>query len=155
MAQVRIEHRLGISAPAHIIWEAISDLGQWGAWNPTYPKVSGRLSIGAPIVLEEALPGEKQARQLQGSVVDWVPDMQLLVALKPTSGIRTLWYLEIDKLSDHGCIFASGAILEGWRARFVSRHERHARRAGFEAMNEAVKARAEEMWRRARGDPIS
>lgn len=155
MAQVRIEHRLGINAPAHIIWEAVSDLGQWAVWNPTYPKASGRLSIGAPVALEERLPGEGHGRALQGSIVDWVPDMQLLVALKPAGGVKTLWFLEIDKLSDDGCIFASGAICDGWGARFISRHARHARRAGFEAMNEAVKTRAEEMWRRAGGNPIS
>jgi hypothetical protein len=153
MPQVRIENRLGISAPAHIIWEAVCDLDQWSAWNPTYPKASGRLSIGAPVALDEKLPGSSHVTHLQGAVVDWVPDMQLLVALKPAGGVKALWFLEIDKLSDDGAIFASGVLLEGWRARFVSRHARYARRAGFEAMNAAVKARAEQMWRNARRTP--
>jgi hypothetical protein len=149
MPTVRIEHRLGIAAPDHVIWEAIADLSQWASWNPTYPRAEGRLTIGGPISLDERLPGSKHIRRIDATIVDWVPDAQLVWKLKPAGGVRALRFLEIEKLSDVGAIFANGAILDGWRAGFVSRHDRFALRDGLEAMNEAVKRRAEEMWRRS------
>ncbi len=153
MPTVRIEQRLGIAVPPHIIWEAISDLSQWAAWNPMYDRAEGRLSIGAPLSLEERLPGSDHARHIDAKLVDWVPDIQLLWQQKPSGGVKTLRYIEIEKLSDVGAIFANGAIMEGWGTRFVSRHARFALRDGLEAMNQAVKARAEEFWRRAGGHP--
>jgi hypothetical protein len=155
MPTVKVETRLGIPVPAHIVWEAISDLSQWAQWNPTYPRAEGRLSIGAAISMDERLPGSSEAKRQDGVLIDWVPDAQLLWKLKPAGGVKTLRYVEIEKLSDDGVIFANGALLEGWRARFISKHARHALRQGFEAMNEAVKTRAEEMWRQARQDPTS
>lgn len=149
MPTVRIEHRLGIAAPDHVIWEAIADLSQWGSWNPTYPRAEGRLSIGGAIAMDERLPGSKQVKHIEATLVDWVPDAQLVWKLKPAGGVRTLRFIEIEKLSDVGCIFANGAIMDGWGARFISRHSRFQLRDGLEAMNEAVKLRAEEMWRRS------
>ena len=36
---------IGIGAPAHIVWEVISDLDGWSAWNPIM-KASGTLAQG-------------------------------------------------------------------------------------------------------------
>ena len=35
----RVEHRMGVPAPASVIWEVLSDLPGWSAWNPIYPKI--------------------------------------------------------------------------------------------------------------------
>src|SRR5262245_6601842 len=49
---VRVEHRIGIQAPAEVIWELISDVGGWSSWNPLYAKASGSLHIGEILDLE-------------------------------------------------------------------------------------------------------
>src|SRR5258708_37440082 len=46
---VRIEHRIGIQAPAEVIWEVISDLKSWEQWNTLYPKASGLIRIGGAL----------------------------------------------------------------------------------------------------------
>ena len=43
---LRIEDRIGIQAPAEVIWEIVHDLSRWHEWNPTYPRAAGRLRIG-------------------------------------------------------------------------------------------------------------
>lgn len=152
MPTIRIENRLGVAAPAHTVWQVVADLEHWGEWNPAYAKAAGRLSIGAPIVLDATFPGVSP-RQLSGTVVDWVPDIQLVWKSKAGFMATSLRFIEIEKLSDHGCILANGEIVEGFGARYLSNRDRRAAQRAYEAMNEAIKARAEEMWRRAGGRP--
>jgi hypothetical protein len=146
MGQIRIEHRLGVAAPAEVIWEVISDLARWGEWNPAYSKAEGRLSIGAPITLHATYPGLSPHRY-EGSIIDWVPDTQLLWQGKLGFMARYMRFVEIDKLSDTGCIVANGEIIDGFGTRYISRQRRASTHRAFEAMDEAIKTRAEAMWR--------
>ena len=65
---VKLEHRLGIRAPAEAIWDVIADVERWAEWNPLYPKAAGVIRIGAPLELELALPGQPQVPAKQGAV---------------------------------------------------------------------------------------
>src|SRR5258706_14470211 len=58
---IRIEHRIGIQAPAEVIWEVISDLPSWESWNKLYPKASGQIRIGGTLELRTARPGQQPA----------------------------------------------------------------------------------------------
>jgi hypothetical protein len=49
---------IGIGAPAGIVWEVISDLEGWAAWNPVM-KVSGRLVSGQTVHVAIAAPGRR------------------------------------------------------------------------------------------------
>jgi hypothetical protein len=35
--RVKIEHRIGVQAPAEAIWAVIAEIERWGDWNPLYP----------------------------------------------------------------------------------------------------------------------
>lgn len=154
MPQVRIEHRLGVAAPAEVVWEVISDLDRWDEWNPSYSKASGRLSIGAALSLDATWPGVKPHRH-EGTIIDWVPDTQLLWREKAGFMATSLRYIEIDKLSDHGCVLASGEILDGWGVRYLSRQRKASAYRAYEAMDEALKDRAEKLWRERSRAPTS
>jgi len=154
-AAFRIEHRVGIAAPAHVIWQVLSDLERWGEWNPIYPEVEGRLSIGGRLAITEQIPGSEPA-QITPTVVDWVPDAQILWRMSGRFGLlRRLRYLEIDTLSAEGCIFANGEDWYGRPARYITRAQRRGMYEGFEAMNEALKARALAVWREGALAPTS
>ena len=154
-AVFRIEHRLGIQAPAHVIWQVLSDLEGWGQWNPIYSKVEGKLTIGRQLVLTEAIPGA-QPVQITPTVVDWVPDAQILWRMSQKFGfLKRLRYFEIEALSDEGCIFSNGEDWYGRPARYVTAAQRRGMREGFEAMGEALKARVLAAWREARPAPTS
>ena len=145
--RVKIEHRLGIQAPPDAIWAVIADIAGWPAWNPLYPRAEGVLRIGAPLVLDVALPGQK-VRTIRPTVSDWVPNEQILWRLSMFGGLVTSTrYLEIEQLIDTGCIFSNGEMVEGLLGPRVARRMRGALRAGFGAMGEAVKTRVEATWR--------
>lgn len=154
-AVFRIEHRLGIPAPAHTVWRVISDLEQWARWNPLYPKAEGQLRIGGTLSVTEQLPG-LPPEVITPKVVDWVPDAQILWRMSQSYGlIKRLRYFEIEKLSEDGCIFANGEDWFGRLARYVSPARRRAMREGFAALGEAVRERALDLWREEQAAPTS
>lgn len=122
-----------------MVWEVLGQIEQWPQWQTLYPSVTGALRIGAPLSLEEQLPGT-EARPLQASVVDWTPDTLIHWRAKSSGGlIKRTRYFEIEKLTDTGCIFSNGELYDGFMTRYVPRARRRAIRAGFEAFGEALK----------------
>ena len=152
-AVFRIEHRLGVQAPAEVVWRVISDLPAWSDWNPLYTRAKGQLRIGGRLTLTEQLAGQ-EPRIIKPTVVDWVPDAQILWRMSQGL-LRRFRYMEIEKLSDQGSVFSSGEDWWGLPARFVGRDRRRAIRHAFEAMNEAVRDRAHALWRAEGGAPTS
>ena len=143
----RIEHRIGVVAPAPLIWGVITDFARWGEWNPIYPKIEARLSLGSPVSFELHLPN-RPVRHLSGTIVEWVPETQLIWQLKLFGGlVRTTRYFEIDTLADGNCILSNGEIFEGALAGTVPKPERAVLKRAFELVNEAAKGRAEDLSR--------
>jgi len=142
----RVEDRIGIQAPAEIIWEVIADLDRWQDWNLTYPKAAGVIRIGEPLTLTLALPGQAQ-QEIRPRVLDWVPNEQLHWQLSMLGGmIKTLRYIEIEALAEAGCVIDNGEIFGGLMGPSLGRRMAGPVRRGFHAMNEALKARAEALW---------
>ena len=144
---LRIEDRIGIQAPAEVIWDIVADLERWSEWNPTYPQASGILRIGETLSATLVLPGHPP-QEIKPKVLDWVPNEQLHWRLTLLGGaIRTTRYIEIEQVSDVGCIVDNGELFAGLLG--PSRGKRMGRtvQRGFKAMNEALKDRAEAVWR--------
>jgi hypothetical protein len=109
----KIEHRLGLQAPPDAIWAVIADINSWGEWNPLYTRAEGTLRIGAQLDLDLALKGQK-VRAIRPTILDWVPNEQILWRLSMVGGlVKSIRYIEIEKLSETGCIFANGELFEG------------------------------------------
>ncbi len=140
---VKIEHRIGIPAPATAIWDALCDISAWPQWNPLYPKANGVLRIGAQLDLEVAIPGQAN-RTIRPIIADWVPNDQIHWNLRMLGGlVKTTRYLEIEQLTETGCIFTNGELFDGVLGPTIAKRFRPALRAGFAAMGEALKARVE------------
>jgi hypothetical protein len=155
MARVKIEHRLGVQAPAQEIWKVIEDLPAWKDWNPLYPSAEGVLGFGAPLTLTLALPGRKP-QVIRPIVESWTPNELIHWRLKILNGlIRSVRYIEIEKLTETGCIFSNGEIFEGFVAGPIIGSMRRTIRAGFAAMGEAVKQKAEAAWQASESAPTS
>ena len=148
---VRIEHRIGVQAPAEAIWAVIHDLAAWEAWNPLYPKASGEIRIGGTLDLTLALPGQPP-QQIRPTVLDWVPNEQLHWRLSLVGGlVRTIRFIEIETLAETSCIVSNGEIIGGLMGPSVARRVGRSVQRGFTEMNEALKARAEAQWQAVRG----
>ncbi|RAK67913.1 SRPBCC domain-containing protein [Phenylobacterium kunshanense] len=141
-----MEDRIGVQAPAELIWEIVHDLHLWEEWNPTYTRAAGVIRIGEPLSLDLALPGQP-VQEIRPRVLEWVPNEQLHWQLKLMGGmIRTVRYIEITPLSDAGCIVDNGEIFGGLMGPSLGKRMGRSVRQGFQAMNEALKARAEAFW---------
>lgn len=145
-AGLRIEHRIGVQAPAEVIWEVISDLGSWETWNTLYPKASGEIRIGSVLDVTLALPGQSP-QQIRPTVLEWVPNEQLHWRLTMLGGlVRTIRYFEIETLAEESCIVSNGEIIGGLIGpRLGKRMARTIYRA-FVELDDALKARAEALW---------
>jgi hypothetical protein len=147
MPDIVIEARVGIQAPAEIIWEVLGDVEGWPAWNPTYTKAKGTLGYGRPIELTLALP-DQPPREIVATITEWVPDKQLLWTSVMMGGwVKTSRFIEIDSLTDKACIVANGEGLDGMLSGRAARKYGNAMYAGFDAMGLALKERAEALWR--------
>jgi hypothetical protein len=139
----KIEHRVGIAAPPEVIWDILADIEGWEHWNPLYTKASGMIRIGGELVLTQALPGQK-AEVIRPRIIDWVPLEQLHWANTAGGGMmKTLRYIEIEKLDEAACIFSNGEIFAGLLGPTVAKMMRQPLREGFASLNDAMKLKAE------------
>ena len=141
--KVTIEHRIGIQAPPEAIWAVLADIPKWKDWNPLYPRAEGVVRIGAQLDLDLALPGRK-LQVIRPVILDWIPNEQIHWRLTALGGmVRTIRFLEIEKLTETGCIFANGEVFDGLLGPTAVRSLRGSVRSGFAAMSEALQARVE------------
>jgi hypothetical protein len=114
----KVEHRIGVARPKEQVWAVLSDLPAWKGWNPMYPEITGRLLISAPLEVAEKV-GDRTERYA-ATVAEWVPNTQIIWTRKTHAGlVRHVRYIEIETLSDTGCIFANGELFEGFFAPYL------------------------------------
>lgn len=138
----RVEHRVGVQATSDRIWEIVSDLPFWNAWNPTFPEAEGTIAIGGNLRLLEQVEGLPD-RRVTGRIHDWVPFTQLIWAEKRGWHFSSTRYIEIEELAPGSCILTNGEIFHGFRGEdYVHKHRKRLR-AACAAMGEALRDRAE------------
>lgn len=148
---VRVEHRIGVQAPAEVIWELIRDVDGWSRWNPLYSKASGSLHIGENLDLEIVLPGTKP-QAAKATVLEWVPNEQLHYQTKGMGGlVRGTRYVEIEQLAPESCIVSNGEIIGGFLGTRLAPSLGPKIYKAIKAMNEALKEQAEALWRERSG----
>ena len=152
---VRVENRIGIRAPAETIWEILYDLEGWKDWNPLYTEAHGVIRIGGQLSLILALEGEAP-REIKPVVLEWVPNDQIHWRLKMMGGlVSTTRFLELEQLDTASTIFSNGELIGGLMGPSVARRMGRKLYRGFQAMNEALKERAEAAWQAQGGTPTS
>lgn len=139
---IRIEHRIGVAASTETVWAVISDLDSWGEWNALHPEASGRFTIGGKLDLVEALEGDP-VRRIQARIPDWTPEAQLIWSQSRGFLSRSTRYFELEPLSGTATLLANGEIFDGYLGERWAAARRSRYQAAFEAINEAIKARAE------------
>ena len=145
-AGVQIEHRIGVQAPAEVIWDVVADLEAWAGWNPTYPKAAGVIRIGSVLDMTLALPGQAP-QEIHPTVLEWVPNEQLHWRLTMLGGlVKTLRYIEIEALAESGCVVSNGEYFAGLVGPSVAKRMGRAIFRGFREMNAARTDRAEALW---------
>jgi hypothetical protein len=148
----RVQQRIGVAAPASAVWKVIGDLDSWKEWNPLFTEAEGRLSIGSLVQLRRKV-GDVGERQ-EVRVVDWVPDAQIIFSRSIGLFASSLIYLEIEPLTERGCILAVGELFEGRIGELLGARARKALNPAMLALCEAAKARAEATWDGVPDEPV-
>jgi hypothetical protein len=152
---VKIEHRIGVKAPADIVWEILADVPGWPRWSGLYPRASGVIGFGERLKLEVRVPGHPP-HAIEPEILEWEP--RELVHWKITSMmglLESVRFFEIDALSEVGCIFSNGEMFGGFLGPARSAVKmRGALRQGFTTLGEAMRDRAEALWRERGGEAI-
>ena len=73
------------------------------------------------------------------------------MALSGGGLVKTVSFIEIETLAEASCIVANGEYVGGLLGKTAARRMGRSIYRGFGAMNEALKARAEDLWRQRRG----
>ena len=145
---MKIEHRLGVKAPAGIVWEILADVQAWPQWSTLYSKASGVIGFGERLKLEVSLPGQAP-QAIEPVIFEWEPHEVIHWKLKSMAGlIENVRFLEVEALSETGCIFSNGEIYGGLMGPSrAAIKQRSVIRQGFQALGEAMRDRAEALWR--------
>jgi hypothetical protein len=138
-----IHTEIGIDQPAAVVWAVLTDIDRWPEWNP-FARASGRLAVGEKLEVQIRPPGK--------SPITFRPT---IVTLDPGVELRWLGHLGVPGLFDgeHGfrirpqgdrrCRFEHFETFKGLLTGPLLWLAGDATRRGFEAMNMALKARAE------------
>lgn len=139
-----IQTEIEIDAPPARVWDILTDFATYHAWNPYTTSITGELHAGAQLTARFEPPG--------GRAMTIKPR---LLRCDAPSELRWRGTLLVSQIFNGEHIFELHP-LDGDRTRFVQREEFRgvlvrlmlrvagkSTRAGFVAMNEALKARAE------------
>jgi len=150
----RLENRIGIAAPAREVWDLVYDIAKWPEWSGIYSEASGKIAIGEKLRFTFQV-GDLKPMTVEGVVYDWVPEAQLAWTVTLARGwVKSLRYIEIEKLTETSCILAQGDYWTGPLAWMMPQKTRSAARAGFKLMNENAKRIVEERWAAKGGELI-
>ena len=133
-----------IDAPTEVVWRLLADLDRYGEWNPFMQRARGQLQVGEQI--------EVLLQPPSGMGMTIKPR---LLAVRPGRELRWLGHMGLPGLFDGEHIFVIEPLDDG-RVCFVQRERFQGilaslllrwigqnTLAGFEAMNQALKAEAE------------
>ena len=139
-----IQTEIEIEAPDSRVWEVLTDVSRFPDWNPFVKSLTGNLAEGEQIVVTLEPPG--------GKPTTFKPR---IVRLEAGCELRWLGHVLVPGLFDGEHIFTVEPQ-DGNSVRFVQREEftgllagpllrmvGERTKLGFETMNEALKARAE------------
>ncbi|MGA8171248.1 MAG: SRPBCC domain-containing protein [Methylocystis sp.] len=141
----KIETRIEINAPPERVWAVLTDFREMPSWNPFIRSIAGPLTAGERLNVLIEPPGR--------SSMSFKP---VLLAAKPARELR--WrgsflaeslfagehFFLIDRRSAQNTLMRQGETFSGLLAPLIMNGAMlQATRAGFVAMNEALKRRAE------------
>ena len=133
-----------IDAPAERVWSILADFESYPAWNPFVVRIAGPLQLGERVEIELRPPGGKSMK--------FRPHITALSTGRTFAWLGRLFLpglfdgehrFEIVPLDDGKIRFVHSERFSGLLVPLLETTLNTKTRAGFEAMNEALKRRAE------------
>ena len=140
----QLHTEIEIEASPERVWEILTDFAAYSTWNPFIPRISGSASVGSRLDVQLQPPSGRGMR-LHPAVLAAVPSHEL--RWMGHTGVPGLFDGEhrfrIEPLGPDRVRFVQEERFTGLLAPLVLRFIERGTRQGFEAMNLALKARAE------------
>ena len=134
-----VEHSIDIAAPANEVWQVLTAVDEYTAWNPFMTRLGGRLAVGERLVIT-IRPGSR-AMTFKPTVVDLEPAR--LVRWQGRLGVRGIFDGEHElrlEATLRGTRFTQRERFSGLLVPFMGGVLADTLR-GFTAMNEALRDR--------------
>ncbi len=141
-----IEHSREIAAPVTLVWEVITDLPSYPAWNPFVVACQSTLAVGAPISMRvRVFPFWAQPQRER--IFEHAPGQLLCYGVRgmPLGSLVSRRCHEVRALEGQRTLYESRFELGGWLAPLVRFLLGRRLARGFQAMTEAIGQRAEEL----------
>jgi hypothetical protein len=130
-----------INASPQRVWAILADLASYPQWNPLFRQASGQLTAGSTVTLKTVRPGTERVITVKVKVLAAQPPVQLSwVSSLPgiISGEHSFTLSPADGGTRLVQTETFGGLLGRMSAKSISRTK-----ASFEALNQAIKQRAE------------
>lgn len=130
-----------IAALPQQVWAILADLASYPEWNPLFREASGKLTAGGRVALKTVHPGTGRIVTVQVKILTAEPATELRwVSSLP--GIITGEHSFVLAPAAGGTLLAQTETYRGLLARMSAKTIARTQ-ASFEALNEAIKQRAE------------
>jgi hypothetical protein len=144
VAAREVETAIDIAAPPADVWEVLTDFAGYARWNPFIVDAGGQARPGRALFITIKPPGWRQM-SLRPTVL--VADPARALRWRGKLLVPGLFdgehYFKLEAAGE-GCHFVHGEQFSGLLVGLMGERFFASVRSGFEAMNEALKARVEE-----------
>jgi hypothetical protein len=144
MFERRIETEIEINVPAARVWALLTDFDRMGSWNPFIKSISGTLAQGARLSVRIVPPG-KSGMRFKPTVLSVRPERELrwLGHLFVPGIFDGEHYFLLEPIGEQRTRLTQGEKFSGVRVGLLS-GMLSATKAGFQAMNMALRLQAEQ-----------
>jgi hypothetical protein len=141
----QLHTEIAIEATPERIWEILTDFAAYPSWNAFIPCISGPGTVGSRLDLQMRPPGGR-GMQLRPTLLAAAPSQELrwLGQLGVPGLFDGEHRFRIEPLGTNRVRFVQEERFTGLLAPLVLRFIESGTRRGFEAMNQALKVRAEQ-----------
>ena len=135
-----------ISAPAQTVWTVLTDLDHYSEWNPFIVEASGEVEVGERLVNRLQPPGGRRMTIKPAvTVVEKAQTFEWLGHLGIPGVFDGRHRFDLEATPSGGTKLVQSEQFKGVLVRVMRKMLDNQTHDGFEAMNSALKARAEAM----------
>lgn len=138
-----IKTNITINAPIQVVWHILLNFEAYPSWNPFITRIHGEATLGATLKTTLINNGKENHFKPQITALDPYQSFEWLGKL-PLGMFNGKHYFRLEKIDDQTTQLIHGEQFSGWLASLILYFIKAETVRGFEAMNKALKNRAEQ-----------